>query len=285
MILSSHTGCYENIPVKRWILEGYLPSGRNSQVLAIPYNSLTDETELQILLPQSRNRSMLWLIHYSKKKETTMYNTFSKKLLIAIIVALPALSAAADVTPATEPKAAAPAPVAVSAPQAVATENKPAAATPAQSSAKIGYVDVGRIGVDSEKGKALRTVLSNKKDQLQSKIDEKKKQIEKLKASIEAKIETMTPKQREAKSKEFQKKLEELQKFGQSAEEEFFKFQEKETSALFEEIEKSAADYGKANGFSVIVIKKELLYIGSSVDVQDVTDALIKALNETGQKK
>jgi hypothetical protein len=33
------------------------------------------------------------------------------------------------------------------------------------------------------------------------------------------------------------------------------------------------------------VVKKELLYIGSNVDTQDVTDALIKELNQTGQIK
>jgi len=95
----------------------------------------------------------------------------------------------------------------------------------------------------------------------------------------------MTPKQREAKSKEFQKKLEELQKFAQTAEEEFLALQEKETTALYETIEKAAVEHGKANGYAAIVVKKELLYVGSSVDAQDVTDALIKALNQTDKKE
>jgi hypothetical protein len=43
--------------------------------------------------------------------------------------------------------------------------------------------------------------------------------------------------------------------------------------------------HGKANGFAVIVVKKELLYIGSSADTSDVTDDLIKALNQAPQKK
>jgi len=58
-----------------------------------------------------------------------------------------------------------------------------------------------------------------------------------------------------------------------------------ETRALYEAIEQAAVEHGKANIFAAIVVKKELLYVGSSVDAQDVTDALIKTLNQAGQKK
>jgi Skp family chaperone for outer membrane proteins len=61
--------------------------------------------------------------------------------------------------------------------------------------------------------------------------------------------------------------------------------QEKESKTLFEAIEQAAVVYGKANAFSAIVVKKELLYLGNSVDAQDVTDALIKEMNQTEKKK
>lgn len=203
--------------------------------------------------------------------------THFKRILIACLIALPSLAFAAD--NAAEVKPAAPAPTVVSAPAEAVS--KPAAAA---QNARIGYVDIARIGTESEQGKALRIRLVSSKDKLQSKIEGKKKSIDKLKASIEAKIATMTPKQREAKSKEFQKKLEELQKLAQAAEEEFLTLQEKETKALYEAIEQAAVEHGKANGYAAIVVKKELLYVGSSVDAQDVTDALIKALNQADKK-
>ena len=84
---------------------------------------------------------------------------------------------------------------------------------------------------------------------------------------------------------EFQKKLEELQKFAHTSEEEFFTLQNRETKALYEAIEQSSVEHGKANGFAVIVVKKELLYVGNAVDAQDVTDVIIKALNQASQKK
>ncbi len=198
-----------------------------------------------------------------------------KKILIACLIAFPSLTFAAENTAEITPSA--PPRTAMSAP--VEAAPKPAVVQ----TARIGYVDIARIGVESELGKALKTLLTTRKDILQGKIDGKKKQLDKLKASIEAKIALMNPQQREAKSKEFQKKLEEFQKFAQESEKDFYTLQDKETSALYEAIERSAVEHGKANGFAAIVVKKELLYVGSSVDAQDVTDALIKALNQTGQ--
>ncbi|MSN26023.1 MAG: OmpH family outer membrane protein [Geobacter sp.] len=202
-----------------------------------------------------------------------MHNNF-KKLLIAVMIALPTLANAADSTTAPTPNSAAPVVAA-----------KPTETAAAIKSPKLGYVDIESIGGESDRGKALKALLTSRKDALQAKFDSKKKQIEKLKSSIEAKLPLMNPKQREAKSKEFQKKLEEFQKFAQTSEEELYKLQEKETKALFEEIEKSAVAYGKANDFAAIIIKKELLYLSNAVDAQDVTAALIKSLNEAGQKK
>lgn len=146
-------------------------------------------------------------------------------------------------------------------------------------------MDITRIAAESEQGKSLKTLLTSRKDKLQAKIDGKKKQIEKLKVSIEAKIAKMSPQQREAKSKEFQKKVEEFQKFARASEEEFFALQDKETRTLYGAIEQAAVAHGKANDFAAIAVKKELLYVGSSVATEDVTDALIKELNQGFQKK
>ncbi len=202
-----------------------------------------------------------------------------------MFIAIPTMTNAAEKAPAAEIKDAVTAPVAVVAPQTPAADAKTSKATVVIQNPKLGYVDIVKIGGDSDRGKALKALLTSKKEALQTKIDGKQKQIEKLKKSIEAKLAIMSPQQREAKSKEFQKKLEEFQKFARSSEESLYTLQEKETKALFEDMEKAAVAYGKANDFAAIVIKKELLYVGNAVDAQDVTDALIKSLNEAGKKK
>ncbi|MBC7963131.1 MAG: OmpH family outer membrane protein [Steroidobacteraceae bacterium] len=208
-----------------------------------------------------------------------------KKLLIAMIITLPTLANAADGTPADATKSTAPAAAAVNAQQTPAAAAKPSEATAVRQSLKLGQVDIVRIGGESDRGKALKALLTSRKNALQTKIDGRKKQIEKFKTSIESKLPGMTPPQREAKSKEFQKKMEDFQKFARSSEEELYTLQEKETKALFEVMEQSAAAYGKANDFAAIVVKKELLYVGNTVDTRDVTDELIKSMNAAGHKK
>lgn len=204
--------------------------------------------------------------------------TIFTRILIACFFALPSFVFAADTVPEVKPST--PPQTTVSIP--TGQEQKPVETAPA---VRVGFVDIARIGTESERGKALKTLLTTRKDKFQEQINGKKKQVEKLKSSVEAKIATMTPKQREAKSKEFQKKVEDLQKFAQTAEEELMSLQEKESKALFEAIGQAAMVHGKANGFAAIVIKKELLYVGSSVDTPDVTDAIITALNQGDRKK
>ena len=211
--------------------------------------------------------------------------TMLKKLLIAILVtSLPALAAAADPAPAADAKPVAAAESPKQSPAAATTDSKPSTAAPRQTT-KIGYVDVSRIGSESVRGKAVGAKLKGMKDKLQTRIDAKRKQLDKLNASIEAKLPTLSQEQRAAKAKEFQKKVEEFQKFGKKLEEELFTTQENETKALYDATEGAAVAYGKANGFAIIVIKKQLLYVGDNIDAQDVTDSLIKAMDEAARKK
>ena len=201
-----------------------------------------------------------------------------KRALIACFFVLPSLAFAADNAAEVKP----PVPTQTTESASAVTVLKPATAVQA---ARIGYVDFARIGMESERGKALKALLTTRKDKLQVKVDGKKRQIEKLKTSIEAKIATMTPQQRDAKAKEFQKKVEEFQKFARASEEELMSLQDKETRGFYEAIEQAAVEHGKTNGFAAIVIKKELLFLASSVEAQDVTDALIKSLNQGSPKK
>jgi outer membrane protein len=212
--------------------------------------------------------------------------TMLKKLLIAILVtSLPALAAAADTAPAAGAKPAAAAETPLKSPAAPSTESKPTEAAAAHQTTRIGFVDTPRIFNETVRGKAVAAKLTGMKDKMQARVDAKRKQLDKLRASFEAKLPTFSQEQREAKGKEFQKKVEELQKLGRKLEEELNITQENETKGLYDATEQAAVAYGKANSFAVIVVKKELLYVGDSIDAQDVTDALIKAMNEAARKK
>jgi len=212
--------------------------------------------------------------------------TMLKRLLIAtLITSLPSLAAAADPAPAPDIRPAAAAETPQKSPTAASAESKPSDAAAARQTTRIGFVDMPRIFNETARGKAVEVKLKGMKDKLQVRVDSKRKQLDKLRASFETILPTLSQEQRETKAKEFQKKVEEFQKFGKKLEEELYTTQEKETKGLYDATEQAAVAYGKANSFSVIVVKKELLYVGDDIDAQNVTDAIIKAMDTAVQKK
>jgi len=204
-------------------------------------------------------------------------------ILTLIAAALAAPAGAEDTNGAVKPTA--PPSLLPAAPQTIlAPAQKTSEAAATQQPMRLGHVDLARIAAESETGKVGQKQLADLKKKLQGQIEAKRKSLEKQQAAIEAKLKTLTPPQREAKAKEFQKKVEEFQKFGLNAEKELQARQEEFTGKLYKEIEQACAELGKAQGLALVVIKRELLYLGSGVDAQDVTDGVI-ALVDKGAKK
>jgi outer membrane protein len=166
-------------------------------------------------------------------------------------------------------------------PQVVLTPvQKPSETVSAQHPTHLGHVDLARIAAESETGKAGQAQMMELKKKLQGQIESKRKQLDKQRVALEAKFKTFTNEQREVKGKEFQKKVEEFQKFGMNAEKELQARQEEFSDKLFKAIEQASADLGKAKGLALVIIKREMLYLGSGVDAQDVTDDVIKKIDK-----
>jgi len=192
--------------------------------------------------------------------------------LVISVLASAHLSAAETAVPALPPAAAsAPAP---------AAEKVSATATVAARRFRVGYVDTMKVAEQSDSGKVAKAHFEAKADRHKAQIDTKQKLLEKQKATLEAKLPTYTPEQRAAKIKDYEKKVEELRKLLQKADKEMKPMQEELIREIYGKIEKAARAYGAANDFAVILEKRELLYLGSNVDAEDVTDALIIEINK-----
>lgn len=150
---------------------------------------------------------------------------------------------------------------------------------------KIGSFDISYIGRESDFSKSVKAQLNEKKVKFEAKITAEKKKLDALKESIESKLPSYTPKQREAKSKDFQKKVEAFQNLVRESEESFMKEQDGETGKIFSLIEKTVSDYGKSNDYALIAIKKDILYIGNGIEAEDLTSIILKAVNDSWKKK
>lgn len=205
--------------------------------------------------------------------------------LIALLLCILSSLAGADETSPTTLAPKTPSLLQVAPQTVLAPIQKGAEPTPPQQAMRFGHVDLSRINSESEAGKAIQAKLIEKKGKLQAQIDAKRKHLDKLKAGIEAKFQSLTPQQREAKAREFQKKVEEFQKFAQNSEKEMQELQQGLVKNLYDKIESASTEYGKANGFALIIVKRELLYLASGVEVQDVTDSIIALIDGKGSKK
>jgi outer membrane protein len=160
----------------------------------------------------------------------------------------------------------------------------PALPTRKEPSIKIGIIDMAKIASDSSSGKAVYAEVKAKMEKLQKQIKAKETQLKKQKADIEAQMPSLAPIQRSAKAKEFQNKLESFQNFIQKAEKDVRTTEGELLKKLYESVAKSAADYGKTHGFAAIVINKELLFAGNSVDIQDLTAEIITLIDGSEKK-
>ena len=151
---------------------------------------------------------------------------------------------------------------------------------PAGKSFKVGYVDIMKIAEQSDAGKVAKAHFEAKADRHKAQIETKQKLIEKQKATLEAKLPTYTPEQRAAKIRDYEKKVDELRKMLQKADQEMKPMQEELIREVYGKIEKASRDFGGANGFAVILEKRELLYLGSGVEAEDVTAQIIAELNK-----
>ncbi len=170
----------------------------------------------------------------------------------------------------------------------IATSSRPALASdnpsfPARK-IRIAYVDLARIGNESEMGKEFKREIKEKQEKLQQQIEKRKKELERQKKAIEAKLPALTTAEREAKGREFQKKVEEFQKFAMNTEKGLLNFQEELSRSMFAEVEKVSAEYGRSKGFAVVMVKQELLYVSGDVDAIDITQDVNLTMN-AGVKK
>lgn len=228
------------------------------------------------------------------------FATFPRLCLLALLLATPAVTGATEAPIASEPKTIAPPAAAETKPAATADtkptppteKNQPPATTsapqqkqPEAAPVKIGYVDLARIGAETEVGKTAREKIRKKSEHLEKQINTRQKQLEKQKGALQLKLSTLTPTEQEAKAKEFDKKVDEYRKFVQNAEKEMKGLEADLTRQVYQDMEQAAITFGKANNYAAITIKRELLYVGSSVEGQDVTAEILKVLNVKREKK
>ncbi|GAM07942.1 outer membrane protein [Geobacter sp. OR-1] len=158
-----------------------------------------------------------------------------------------------------------------------------AAHADAAESTKIGAVDIQKVLFNSDAGKAAKEQLAAKIAKHESEKNTREDELKKLKTDLEKQNILLNESARNAKEKDYQQKLKEYQRFIKDVNDELQAKDEELKNKIIEEAFRTTQEYGKKNGFSLILAKSEMLmYFDENVDL---TDEIVKQMNGKKDKK
>lgn len=138
---------------------------------------------------------------------------------------------------------------------------------------KIGYVNLGKLFDQYQRTKESDQVLEQKGKQKQAELEDRVTELKKLRQNLEL----LNDQAKESKAKELEEKSDEFQRAKTRTERDLVRERNQLARTIMQEIEQVVGDYAKANHFAMIVDQRSLLY---GQDAYDVTDAILKVLNE-----
>jgi outer membrane protein len=148
---------------------------------------------------------------------------------------------------------------------------------------KIGYIDLQRVMLESEKGKEARKGLTDEADKLKKTLTQKQDEIQKLKDALERQSATITPEARADKEKQYQSKLKDYQRVAGDYETDLRQKDVETSQKILKELEEVVKRLGDTEKYTLILERSQggILY-GSPVS--DITDKVISLYNETVKK-
>ncbi len=142
---------------------------------------------------------------------------------------------------------------------------------------KIGVMNVQKIIVESDAGKAAKTRFDKKMKELQSSFKGDEDALKALQEEIKKKSSAWSEEKRAEKVREFQKSGRELKAKTDDARFEMKAMQDKELEPILNALEKVVDAYGKENNYTAILDSKNgVIYFDDKIDI---SDAIVKKLN------
>lgn len=149
---------------------------------------------------------------------------------------------------------------------------------------KIGVIDFQRIMMESGQGKKIQAEIRKKGEEMQQDLTRRGNEINKLQEAFQKEQMVLSQDKLEEKERDLRIRVGDLKELKKKYELEMRKVTVKSTDQIREDLFKIADEYGKKEGYLLIVEKTEagVVFFKSSMDV---TDTLIKLYNDFSAKK
>ncbi len=142
---------------------------------------------------------------------------------------------------------------------------------------KVGYVNIGKVFDGYERTKVSDAALEKKGKEKETEFEARVNELKKLRQGLEL----LNNETKETKLHEVEKKEDELQQFRNATARDLGRERDKVAKEILREIQQGVQDYAKANGFSLILDERSLLY---GQPAYDATSDVLKLLNSRTSK-
>jgi outer membrane protein len=142
----------------------------------------------------------------------------------------------------------------------------------AAEAAKIGTVNIAKIFDGYQKTKQSDAVLEKKGKQKEAEYEGRLGELRKLREGLEL----LNDQSRQAKEREIEEKADALKRFRGNTAEDLRRERNQIAQGLLSEIQQGVQQYAKANGFTLIIDERAVLYGQETIDV---TDEVLTQLN------
>lgn len=143
---------------------------------------------------------------------------------------------------------------------------------------KIGVINVQKIIVSCEAGKAAKERFDVKMKELQGSFKKEEEDLKLMQDEIKKKSSAWSEEKKAEKVREYQKNGRELQAKTEDARFEMKQLQDKELEPILKALEKVVEKFGKEKGYTVVLDSKNgVVYFDEAIEV---SEAIVKKLNE-----
>jgi outer membrane protein len=148
-------------------------------------------------------------------------------------------------------------------------------------SVKIGFIDIQRVLAESQAGKKASDRFQAQVKKAEAEIQKERQDLEKIRTDLDKKGPLLKEEERRNLEADFQRRSVNLQRNMADQQQELQRKRSEMMSEILKELEKVVNEVGKAEKFTLIMERSQILYSDQAVDI---TNKVIETYNHRTKK-
>jgi outer membrane protein len=152
----------------------------------------------------------------------------------------------------------------------------------AQERVKIGFIDIQRAITESQSGKRAKEKFQAQVKKAETELLKEKQEMERLKSELDKKGPLLKDEERRNLEADLQRRYVSYQRSMSDQQQELRQRENQMTADILKELEKIVNEVGKAEKFTLILERSQILYSDQGIDI---TNRVIEAYNGRTKSK